>query len=1006
MRRRQFLRDAAGLGFAFSLPNVGKGQGKDPSHSLFEVQTLDGPWQITIDPKNVGRSRKWYSRPSASAKATSIPSIIQEVFPGYHGLAWVWREFKAPLNPYAGGRYQLRFNSVDYLVQVWLNGAPVGRHEGANAPFVLDVTNAIKPKNSNLLTVRVLNPTNEPIDGIVLAETPHGNKRIPFLNGSSYDFGGITGSVELLVYPAIYLEDLHVLADWKTGKVRIQAAVNNSLSRTASVHLQLYLGPAACSKEILMRNLNRNLAPGKTTVEDELHVPNHRLWDLENPYLYQMTLAVAAKGRTSRHELSTRFGFRDFRVVNGYFQLNGKRLFLRSTHTGNICPVGQTLPPAQVPDLLRIDMLNAKSSGFNTVRFISGFGPVPYQLDLCDEIGLLVYEEHLAAWLLENSPKMKERFDFSVRDMVLRDRNHPSTVIWGLLNETPAGPVFDHAVKTLALVRSLDNTRLVLLGSGRFDGHLGIGSLSNPGSSAWEFEWGQEAPGGPVVKMKYPSGVGVGDFHFYPGTPQTRESDHFLRTLGKDSKPVFLSEYGIGSLMDVVHDLRMYEQFKVDPSLEDYKLMRSMAEDLLKDWQQFGLDGVYPFPEDMLAESQRLMARYRLQGFDLIRSNPKLCGFNLTGMLDHAMTGEGVWRFWRDWKPGVMDAMRDGWAPLRWCLFADPLHTYVGQSQHFEAVLANEDVLGTGDYPVGLRIYNSQQVIWERETSVRIPAPVAGQYGPLAVPVLSEEVTLNGPSGVYRLEAKMKSGASPAGIPLEFYLSDPPPKRKQTVAIWGLDGKSEKWLNGLGVSCEQFASREPDHREIILVGDVSATGAQLRDWKELALRAARGSVVVFLSHFAFQRGSDSTKWLPLEKKGRCYKFNDWLYHKECIAKAHPIFAGLPGKGILNWYFYGPVWPHYLFDGQKTPDEVVAAAFATGYSTPGGYASGILLGWYRFGEGRFILNTFPLLENLGKHPAAGRLLSNLIAYGGTLVEKPLAQVPAGFDHQLKAIGYFE
>lgn len=73
--------------------------------------------------------------------------------------------------------------------------------------------------------------------------------------------------------------------------------------------------------------------------------------------------------------------------------------------------------------------------------------------------------------------------------------------------------------------------------------------------------------------------------------------------------------------------------------------------------------------EDMLRDSQRLHARQRLIGFDLIRSNPQICGYNLTGLLDHALTGEGLWSFWREWKPGILDALVDGWAPLRWCLF-------------------------------------------------------------------------------------------------------------------------------------------------------------------------------------------------------------------------------------------------------------------------------------------------------------------------------------------------
>ncbi|GEM_PF-1269279 len=67
------------------------------------------------------------------------------------------------------------------------------------------------------------------------------------------------------------------------------------------------------------------------------------------------------------------------------------------------------------------------------------------------------------------------------------------------------------------------------------------------------------------------------------------------------------------------------------------------------------------------------------------------------------MTGEGLWTFWRQWKPATFDAVSDGWSPLRWCLFADPLHGYSGREITIEAVLANEEVLKPGEYPVRFR---------------------------------------------------------------------------------------------------------------------------------------------------------------------------------------------------------------------------------------------------------------------------------------------------------------
>jgi hypothetical protein len=145
----------------------------------------------------------------------------------------------------------------------------------------------------------------------------------------------------------------------------------------------------------------------------------------------------------------------------------------------------------------------------------------------------------------------------------------------------------------------------------------------------------------------------------------------------------------------------------------------------------------------------------------------------------------------------------------------------------------------------------------------------------------------------------------------------------------------------------------------------------------------------------------------LAEKGRIYRFHDWLYHKECVAKAHPIFEGLQSRAMLNWYYYGPMIPHYLLVGQNTPaDGAVAAAFATGYNIPGGYASGVLTGSYKFGAGRFIVNTFPILENLESHPAADRMLLNLVRHAGEDIGGPLALLPADFEQQLKVIGYIQ
>ena len=112
--------------------------------------------------------------------------------------------------------------------------------------------------------------------------------------------------------------------------------------------------------------------------------------------------------------------------------------------------------------------------------------------------------------------------------------------------------------------------------------------------------------------------------------------------------------------------------------MEDARLYRVWRDQFLADWERYRLDRVFGRPEDFFAQSIARMASQRLLGINAIRSNPNVIGHSLTGTLDQGMTGEGVWTTFRELKPGATDAIFDGWAPLRWCLFAEPANVYRG----------------------------------------------------------------------------------------------------------------------------------------------------------------------------------------------------------------------------------------------------------------------------------------------------------------------------------------
>jgi len=1105
------------------------------------VVTLDGDqWRLATDPRNVGREEKWFEAPRTNAVGTRVPWIIQDALPAYHGVAWYWREFNAPTNSHVGGRFLLRFWAVDYLAEVWLNGVRVGGHEGGETPFVLDVTDTLHVGAKNLLAVRVLNPTHERIDGLVLNETPKQARAIPYRAGDAYNHGGITGSAELLATPPVRVEDLFVRADPKTGAIRIETNVRNAGQKPARGQLEFTVAPAAAGETLQAEVIRREFPVGDTLVATALKLTQPRLWELNDPFLYRVTARLTTTEPGLADELSVRCGFREFRFENGHFRLNGRRLLLRSTHTCNHFPVGLKLPPD--PDMARRDLIDVKTMGFNMIRFIWG-GAERYQLDLCDEIGLMVYEESFASWPMQDSPQLMARWNQAITELSRRDRNHPSVVIWGLLNEVRDSPHFRLAAASLPSVRQLDDTRMVFLNSGRWDlGQTDSGVFArlniwhspagrepwttlNPSTSPVEtpfgFTWparqvalhpgprgefsvvrwiapaadsyavdatftglnhattdaqvlhngeslletwlnlqgrpntarhaaqlklargdtldfvvgwgnanhgsdstalnaiiksgagktfdvaadfsGEKNPAGPwaygflpsaakpeaakftlysEAGIKTPPALGslsnpgsvawedaVSDQHNYPRVPHTAGTIQNLRTLTGAGTPLFLSEYGIGSAVDLWRVARHFERLG-KTEVEDARFYRDKLNRYLADWKRWKLDESYARPEDFFAESVRKMAGQRTLGLNAIRSNPNIVGYSLTGMNDHVSCGEGLTTTFRELKPGTVDAMFEGFAPLRLCLFAEPVNVYRGARVRFEAALANEDALAPGEYPVRLLVVGPQnQRIFEKTVNVSIT-----NAAPFALPIFAEDFAVDGPSGRYRFLASFERGGAATGGETEFYLADPAemPAVKTEVTLGGEDAALEKWLGDHGIRFRKLADSEPAPHEVILVSKTPPAFEEL--WK----RVEHGATVVFLSPEVLRKDNQPLGWLPLANKGTASPIQGWLYLKDEWAKRHPIFDGLPSGGLMDYTFYREIIPDVVLSGQDPPAEAVAGAIKASQD----YSSGLMVAVYESGTGRFILSTLLIRENLATNPAAERLLRNLLNYAAS------------------------
>ncbi len=941
------------------------------------VQRLAEGWTLRAAAPDEEGVQSWSERRPENAHQAPVPGIIQQVLPDYHGLVWYWCEFAVPALP-GDQRLLLTFDVVDYAASVWVNGIAVGSHEGGDTGFSLDITDAVKDGPGNLLAVRVLNPTAERIDGVVLDEVPHGNKAATdYWPGRGYNSGGIAGEVLLHVRPVPGIEDVHVTASLQTGEITAHVQIENRGGGTVSRTLTTTVREERSGLVAARDSRVVQCVPGHDETTVRLRVQDVRPWDLDDPFLYTVSVTLLEDGQPA-DEVAVKTGFRSFCVQAGFFYLNGRRIYLRSTHTGNHYPLGQRVPPR--PEFIRQDLVYAKAAGFNTVRFISGLGRTD-QLAFCDEIGLLVYEEAASSWCLADSPQMAERFDRSVRDMVLRDRNHPSVVIWGMLNETREGAVFRQAVEALAIVRGLDESRLVLLGSGRWDGDLSIGSVANPGEQQWRHEWGLESASLPVLDPGEPSGPdatayvqGAGDVHFYPRLPESPATARMIRTLAESTNPVFLSEYGVGSLFDAVTEVADAARWVSGVTPPDLAYTRSMARRFEEDWAAFGMETTYCFPQDALRASQLHQSRRRAVSFDLIRSNPQIAGYNLTGMLDHALTGEGSWTFWRRWKPGVVEALTDGWAPLRWCLFVSPSVVYPGDPVTLELRLASEDTLAPGHYEVDVAAVGPDGWRLEEQATVEIPASNA----PLSLPVLEKKITAPEVTGVYRCGASMGGAASPSAGRAAFQVlrRPAPPDLGITPMTLGLGDAEARQLAAAGVNARAGSAAAAAER-LVIVGHPGHLTAQ--EVASLGRAVAGGTTALVFSPWELIPAGERETTLPWGQDIVCSSFHDWLYHKECFSKPGIVFDDLPSPGLMDWEFYGDVVPRHLLHGAR-PADVAAVAFVLGYPLPGGYLSGVLAGSYAVGRGRLIVSCFDVLEHLGSSPVADRLVLNLVRYG--------------------------
>jgi beta-galactosidase len=439
--RRNFIKaSGAGIAGITLLPNIGESFAQSPA-SQRRVFPLNHKWLYSE--KNVAGGTSIRFNETGFTRVT-IPHTNKMV--PWHGfddkdyqfVSLYRRHFIVPPG-LTDRRVFIDFGGVMTAATVTINGHKLGEYRGGYTPFSFELTPHLNWRGDNVIAVEV--------DSTERSDIPPFGGDIDYLT-----FGGIYRDVALRAVPKAFIENIF-------------ARPVDVLSNGRHVEVRCFIDQSKAAAA--QRRLKAELLDGTrvvSTIEGEVgsdaqtnlvlrNLGAIELWDIDRPKLYNVRVSLSEGGQVI-DVYETRIGFRDARFTPEGFRLNGKHLKLIGLNRHQTYPfVGQAMP-ARVQR--RDAWILRKEFNCNTVR-TSHYPQSPHFLDACDELGLLVFEE-IPGWQHIGDQKWKDLSVQYVEEMIKRDWNHPSIILWGVrVNESRDD--HDFYTRTNQLAHKLDESR-------------------------------------------------------------------------------------------------------------------------------------------------------------------------------------------------------------------------------------------------------------------------------------------------------------------------------------------------------------------------------------------------------------------------------------------------------------------------------------------------------------------------------------------------------------------
>jgi len=390
------------------------------------VLDISGIWKFKKDVKNTGEVEQWFNG-LTDAEQIAVPGSWNDQHEGDHnylGTAWYELETNVP-EAWKNDNIYIRVGSAVYLSKLWINGKAVGQHEGGHLPFAFLINDKIKWGEKNRITIEVENELKP--DRIPNGNVQGGSfSNFPASNYDFFPYAGLSRKVFLYSTPKkAAIKDITVQTDFEgsTGKLSVLVEKEGAINKGV-----LNIKGYGVNKDVPFTFRNNQ-------VEVKTDIPNVELWSPKNPALYEVTVYLGSK-KSPLDVYTLETGVRTIKVTSTQVLLNGEPILLKGFGKHEDFPIygRATTLPVMVKDYSLMKWVGANS--YRTSHY-------PYSEEyytMADREGFLIIDETPAVGLVffdgdEAIQKRHAQAEFALKEVISRDKNHPSVVAWSVANE-------------------------------------------------------------------------------------------------------------------------------------------------------------------------------------------------------------------------------------------------------------------------------------------------------------------------------------------------------------------------------------------------------------------------------------------------------------------------------------------------------------------------------------------------------------------------------------------